>query len=296
MNCARVSHSQLIAHACRIIECAERPPSLDALASQLGVSSSHLHRVFKAQTGLTPKAYAAAHMARKLRQSLHFTSPEASASSVAPVTDAIYQAGFSSSSRFYEKADQMLGMRASAYRQGGVGATIRFAVGQCTLGPILVAQSQRGLCAILLGDDPETLVQDLQDQFPRAELIGGDPAFEQCVAQVIGFVEQPAIGLHLPLDVQGTAFQQRVWKALQQLPPGTTASYTDIACQIGAPAAVRAVAKACGANLLAVAIPCHRVVRRSGDLAGYRWGIDRKRELLRREADTPAASAEKTGF
>ena len=157
-------------------------------------------------------------------------------------------------------------------------------MGQCALGAILVAQSQRGICAILLGDDPDRLVRDLQDQFPKAELIGSDGQFEQLIAQVVGFIEAPAMGLHLPLDVQGTAFQERVWRALREIPPGTTASYTDIAVRIGAPKAVRAVAKACATNHIAVAIPCHRVVRRDGDLAGYRWGVERKRELLRREA------------
>jgi AraC family transcriptional regulator of adaptative response/methylated-DNA-[protein]-cysteine methyltransferase len=173
----------------------------------------------------------------------------------------------------------------------GVGAVIRFAVGECSLGAILVAQSQRGICAILLADDPDALVRDLQDQFPKAQLIGCDGNFEQLVAQVVGFIEAPAIGLHLPLDVQGTAFQERVWRALREIPPGTTVSYAEIAERVGSPKAVRAVAQACGANHLAVAIPCHRVVRRNGDIAGYRWGVARKRELLRREtqADTEVA-------
>jgi AraC family transcriptional regulator of adaptative response/methylated-DNA-[protein]-cysteine methyltransferase len=174
-------------------------------------------------------------------------------------------------------------MRARDYRAGGAGAIIRFAVGQCSLGAILVAQSQRGICAILLGEDPEQLVRDLQDQFPKAEIIGSDGDFEQLIAQVVGFIETPSIGLHLPLDVQGTAFQERVWRALCEIPPGITVSYTEIAERIGSPKAVRAVAQACANNHIAVAIPCHRVVRRDGDLAGYRWGIDRKRELLRRE-------------
>lgn len=163
------------------------------------------------------------------------------------------------------------------------GAVIRFAVGQCSLGAILVAQSQRGICAIFLGDDPDVLVRELQDRFPKAQLIGGDADFEQLMAQVVGFVEAPSVGLNLPLDVQGTAFQERVWQALTQIPPGETVNYTEIAERIGMPKAVRAVAGACGANKIAVAIPCHRVVRRDGGIAGYRWGVDRKRELLRRE-------------
>ena len=214
--------------------------------------------------------------ARKLREALN----EAGGT----VTDAIYGAGFNANSRYYETSEQVLGMRAGEYRAGGLGTVIRFAVGQCTLGSILVARSQRGICAILLGDDPDGLARSLQDQFPKAELIGGDADFEQWVAQVVGFVEAPAMGLNLPLDVRGTAFQQRVWQALRDIPPGATVSYAEIANRIGAPKAVRAVAQACAANHIAVAIPCHRVVRRDGDISGYRWGVERKRELLRREA------------
>lgn len=273
---AAAGRAALVARACRLIESSETPPSLDELALEMGMSSFHFHRLFKAETGLTPKAYGSAYRARKLREEL--------SSADTSITTAIYDSGFNSNSRFYEASEQLLGMRARDYRAGGSGATIRFAVGQCALGAILVAQSQRGICAILLGDDPDRLVRDLQDQFPKAELIGSDGQFEQLIAQVVGFIEAPAMGLHLPLDVQGTAFQERVWRALREIPPGTTASYTDIAVRIGAPKAVRAVAKACATNHIAVAIPCHRVVRRDGDLAGYRWGVERKRELLRREA------------
>jgi AraC family transcriptional regulator of adaptative response/methylated-DNA-[protein]-cysteine methyltransferase len=200
------------------------------------------------------------------------------------VTEAIYDAGYNSNGRFYATADEVLGMTPSNYRAGGASTEIRFAVGECSLGSILVAQSERGICAILLGDDPDALARDLQDRFPQATLIGGDAEFEQLVAKVVGFVEAPAVGLDLPLDVRGTAFQQRVWQALRKIPAGATASYTDIARHIGAPHAVRAVAQACGANALAVAIPCHRVVRHDGALAGYRWGVERKRTLLAREA------------
>ena len=199
------------------------------------------------------------------------------------MTDAIYDAGFNANSRFYEKADRLLGMRARDYRAGGDGVTIHFAVAQCSLGAILVAQSERGICAILMDDDPAVLVKDLQDRFPKAHLIGGDADFEQLVARVIGFVEAPAIGLDLPLDLRGTAFQERVWQALRKIPVGSTLSYADIAARIGTPRAVRAVARACAANRLAVAVPCHRVVRQDGTLSGYRWGVERKRELLRRE-------------
>ena len=273
---ADARHSMLVAQACRLIESADDAPALEALAAQAGMSPFYFHRIFKAQTGLTPKAYTSAFRARKLRQELQDTA--------GTVTDAIYEAGFNASSRFYETSDQVLGMPARQYRTGGRGTVIRFAIGQCSLGAILVAQSHRGICAIFMGDDPDVLARQLQDQFPNAELLGGDDDFERLIACVVGFVEAPAIGLNLPLDVQGTAFQQRVWQALRDIPSGTTLSYTDIAARIGSPKAVRAVAGACAANVLAVAIPCHRVVRQDGSLSGYRWGVQRKRELLRRES------------
>lgn len=272
-------HAQLIVEACRhieaCIEASQTAPTLSELATRAQISAYYFHRLFKAETGLTPKAYANAHRARKLREALNTSNN---------ITDAIYDAGFNSNSRFYENADDLLGMRAREYRNGGLGSVIRFAIGQCSLGAILVAQSQRGICAILLGDDADTLLRDLQDRFPKAELQGGDAGFEQLVAQVVGFVEAPDIGLNLPLDVRGTVFQQRVWQALRDIPAGSTASYAEIAERIGHPKAVRAVAQACGANAIAVAIPCHRVVRRNGDISGYRWGVERKRELLKREA------------
>lgn len=266
----------VVTEACRMIEAAETVPRLDDLARRAGVSPYHFHRLFKQVTGLTPKAYGEAQRAHRIREEL---------GSGNTVTEAIYQAGYAAPSRFYEKSDRMLGMSPSRFRAGGSGAEIRFAVGECSLGAILVAASERGICAISLGDDPEELVRALQDRFANAQLHGGDPAFEQLVARVVGFVETPALGLDLPLDVRGTVFQQRVWQALQAIPAGTTMSYTEIAQRIGVPKAVRAVAGACAANMLAVAIPCHRVVRRDGDLSGYRWGIERKRALLLREAE-----------
>jgi AraC family transcriptional regulator of adaptative response/methylated-DNA-[protein]-cysteine methyltransferase len=264
----------LVADACRLIENAEKQPSLAELAAQAGMSTFHFHRIFKAETGLTPKAYAGASRARRLREEL---------GGKGRIIDAIYDAGFNSNSRFYEASEALLGMRASDYRDGGHNTEIVFAIGQCALGAILVAQSRRGICAILLGDDPELLVRELQDLFGKAQLIGGNAEFEKHMAQVVGFVETPALGLNLPLDVRGTAFQERVWQALRKIPSGTTVSYTEIAEAIGAPKAVRAVAQACGANHIAVAIPCHRVVRRDGGISGYRWGVERKRELLKRE-------------
>jgi len=274
---AAAERANLVAASCRRIESSEVPPTLDELAADVGMSPFHFHRVFKAETGLTPKAYATAARAKKMREEL-------SAAEDRSVTGAIYEAGYGSSSRFYEASDGILGMRARDYRAGAPGLAIRFAVGQCSLGAVLVAQSHRGICAILIGDDPDRLVRDLQDQFPKAELVGGDERFERLVAQVVGFIEAPSLGLNLPLDVRGTAFQERVWRALREIPAGATVSYAEIAERIGAPKAVRAVAQACGANHIAVAIPCHRVVRRDGDISGYRWGVERKRELLQREA------------
>lgn len=267
-------YAATVADVCRAIEASESMPSLTALAKRAGLSLHHFHRIFKAVTGLTPREYGAAHRANRVRDELKRS---------ASVTEAIYDAGFNSSGRFYASTDQMLGMTPTDYRAGGLHAEIRFAVGECSLGSILVAKTSKGVCAILLGDEPEALVRDLQDRFPRATLLGGDEAFERIVSRVVGFVEAPALGLDLPLDVRGTAFQQRVWQALREIPPGSTASYTEIAASIGAPRAGRAVAQACAANPLAVAIPCHRVVRQDGALSGYRWGVERKRALLKRE-------------
>ena len=264
----------LVAKACRIIEESEEEPSLEDLAKSIGRSPSYFHRMFKAATGVTPKEYAVAHRAKRVRQGL------ATGNSV---TATIYDAGFSSSGRFYEKSTGMLGMTPSQYRAGGTDEEIKFAIGQATLGAILVASSKKGVAAILLGDDPEELVRDLQDRFPRAHLIGGDQEYEALVARVVAFVEKPEIGLDLPLDVRGTAFQQRVWRALREIPVGETVSYAEIAHRIGSPKAVRAVAGACAENKLAVAIPCHRVVRMDGALSGYAWGVERKRILLDRE-------------
>ncbi|PHM44775.1 ExsA [Xenorhabdus mauleonii] len=264
--------TDVVTAACRFIETSDPPPNLETLSKHAGMSLAYFHRIFKSITGLTPKAYIAALRVRRLREQLENEKQT--------VTNAIYEAGFNSNSRFYEISHARLGMRAKDYRRGGQGTRIRFAVGQCSMGAILVAQSQKGICAILMGDDPEEIVRDLQDQFPLANLIGADSEFEQLIAQVIGFVEQPTIGLDLPLDVQGTAFQERVWQALREIPPGTTASYSDIAERIGSPKAVRAVARACAANHIAVAIPCHRVIRHNGDISGYRWGVERKQQLL----------------
>jgi AraC family transcriptional regulator, regulatory protein of adaptative response / methylated-DNA-[protein]-cysteine methyltransferase len=264
-----------VTRACRRIEAAEGTLSLEALAEEAGMSPFHFHRVFRALTGLTPRGYAIAHRGNRVRRELERSNT---------VTQAIYESGYNSNGRFYAKSYAVLGMTPTVYRTGGATAEIRFAVGECSLGAILVARSDRGVCAIMLGDDPEELARDLQERFPRAELIGGDAEFEELVAKVVGLVEAPGLGLDLPLDVRGTAFQQRVWQALREIPAGRTATYSEIAGRIGAPRAVRAVAGACAANALAVAIPCHRVVRTDGTLSGYRWGVERKRALLERES------------
>lgn len=268
-------HAAIVAEACQFIEEAEEGIDLETLANHVGMSRYHFHRVFKAITGLTPHDYMVAKRTQRVRKQLGISDT---------VTEAMYDAGYSSNGRFYEATHEILGMTPSHFRAGGVRTDIRFAIGECSLGSILIARSDRGVCAILLGDDPDLLVRDLQDTFPRANLIGGDDEFEQLVAQVVGFVEAPAIGLDLPLDIRGTAFQHRVWQALRQIPVGETASYSEIAKRIGSPKSVRAVAQACRANTLAVAIPCHRVVKHDGTLSGYRWGVERKRALLEREA------------
>jgi AraC family transcriptional regulator of adaptative response/methylated-DNA-[protein]-cysteine methyltransferase len=261
----------LVEKACRMIERSEEVPSLAQLADAVELSQSYFHRLFKSITGLTPKGYAAAHRAERVRQEL---------AKGQSVTEAIYDAGFNSSGRFYEKSKDMLGMTPSHYRDGGTNEEIRFAIGQSSLGAILVASSVQGVVAILIGEDPQKLARDLQDRFPKARLIGGDRDYEALVARVVAAVEAPRLGLNLPLDVRGTAFQQRVWQALREIPVGETVSYADIAARIGAPTAVRAVAGACAANKIAVAIPCHRVVRSDGSLGGYAWGVERKRQLL----------------
>ena len=268
-------HAALVTKLCRLIENAEQIPKLEELAEHAKMSRYHVHRVFKGVTGLTPQAYGAAHRVKRVRTELERSDT---------VTEAIYEAGYNSNGRFYEQSSKVLGMTPTNYRAGGANTEIRFAIGESSLGSVLVAASERGVCAILLGDDPDELARDLQDRFPRASLIGGDASFEQVVAKVVGLVEAPRLGLDLPLDVRGTAFQQRVWLALQDVPAGETVSYTEIAKRIGCPKAVRGVAQACGANALAVAIPCHRVVRIDGGLSGYRWGVERKRALLDREA------------
>jgi AraC family transcriptional regulator of adaptative response/methylated-DNA-[protein]-cysteine methyltransferase len=268
-------NTAIVTKACRLIDETSEPLSLTQLAESVELSPQYFHRLFKKATGLTPKAYATAGRSARLREKLL---------TAATITEAFHDAGFGSNGRFYEASTGMLGMSPTHYRSGGAHEVLTFAVGQCSLGAILVASSIKGVAAILLGDDPDQLVRDLEDRFPKARLVGGNAAYERLVAQVIGMVEAPGSGLTLPLDVRGTAFQQRVWMALREIPAGETASYSAIAEKIGSPGSVRAVAGACAANALAVAIPCHRVVRHDGSLSGYRWGIERKHELIARES------------
>jgi len=266
--------AKIVAQACQKIEKAPVAPSLAELAAEAGLSESYFHRLFKVQTGLTPKAYCSARRASRLRSHL----PDS-----ASVTEAIFEAGFNSNSRVYGKTASILGMRPREFKFGGRGKKVYFAVGQCSLGAILVASTDKGVCSVSLGDEPDALVAELQNLFPEAELVGGDKDYEQLVAQVVGLIEHPNLGHNLPLDIRGTAFQQRVWEALRQIPPGRTATYSEIARAVGQPSAARAIARACGANKLAVAIPCHRVIRNDGTLSGYRWGVKRKKTLLQRE-------------
>ena len=264
-----------VATVCRLIESSEDELPLGTLAASVGRSPGYFHRLFKATTGLTPKEYANAHRAARIRKGLMKNTS---------VTKAIYDAGFNSSGRFYEKSKELLGMTPTRFRTGGANEEINFALGHTTLGAIRVASSKKGVVAVLLGDNPDKLLRDLQDRFPRAELIGADKEYEKLVARVVGLIEAPGQGLNLPLDIRGTAFQRRVWRALQKISAGTTVSYAELAKRIGSPRSVRAVASACAANNIAVAIPCHRVVRTDGTLSGYAWGIARKRELIDRES------------
>jgi len=273
----------IVTKICRYIDAGTGTPTLAQLSQRAGMSAYHFHRVFKSVTGLSPRSYVLARRAQRLSGELRRGGS---------VTRAILDAGYNSGGHFYATSSQLLGMTPRNYRDGGANAEIRFATSGCSLGRVLVARSDRGVCAISLGGDAEALRRELQQRFPKARLIGGDADFERWLAEVVSLVDAPGVGLRLPLDIRGTAFQRRVWRALQKIPVGSTATYSEVARRIGAPKAVRAVAQACAANPLAVAIPCHRVVRSDGSLSGYRWGVHRKRALLTREGARASARAE----
>lgn len=264
-----------IAEACRLIESSLEPLQLSDIAAHIGMSAHHFHRTFKAITGVTPKAFAEAHQNKRVRETLIESDS---------ITDAIFDAGFNSSSRFYTKSKALLGMTPSEFRRGGTNLHICFAVKQSSLGLVLVATTERGICAILIGDTGEELVADLVRRFPNSIIDKASEQFDQTLDQVVNFIDAPKTDFELPLDIRGTVFQQRVWQELKKIPAGTTTSYSELAANIGAPSAVRAVASACAANPLAVAIPCHRAVRTDGNLSGYRWGLERKRALLKLES------------
>lgn len=267
----------VVTQACKFIEESEKEPTLNQLADIVGLSPYHFHRLFKKTLGITPKQYAAANRQNRVRTNLRQDTT---------ITDAIYESGYESSSRFYENAASSLGMKPSEFQKGGKGKLIRYGIVQSYLGWVLVAVSDRGVCRIDFDDSPEILKARLDENFPNAELISDDPTISSIISQTVAFLETPELEYALPLDIQGTAFQQQVWQALRDIRPGTTVSYGDIAKQIGNPKAVRAVAQACGSNSIAVAIPCHRVVRKNGELGGYRWGIKRKEMILEREASS----------
>jgi len=270
----RQRHAEAAARACRIIETSDSLPALDALAEAVGLSRHHFHRIFKNVVGVTPRQYAAAHRTGRVRSELR-ARPS--------ITDAIYSAGFNSSSRFYERSADTLGMTPGEYRSGGKGVPIRYAIAACPLGLVLVAGTARGVCSVCFGNGRTTLERQLRQDFPEASIEKADRAFDAWVGEIVGHLKHPAGRLDLPLDIRGTAFQQRVWQALREIPAGRTASYAEVAARIGQPSAVRAVGRACATNPVAVIVPCHRVVRTNGELSGYRWGVERKRQLLKRE-------------
>jgi len=268
--------SDRIVAACRAIEQSDEMPSLAALAAEAGLSPSHFQRLFTDHVGVSPKIYGQAVRDAKVRVALEAGTP---------VTQAIFDAGYGSASRFYERSKAALGMDAATYRKGGQGMDIRYAYAESHLGPILAAFTENGVCSIEFGENTQALLASLRDRFPQASLRDGGPHLQDQLAEIVAFIKTPQSGLSLPLDIQGTAFQQRVWKELQAIPAGQTRTYTQVAEALGQPDAARAVASACAQNRIAVAIPCHRVIRKSGELAGYHWGLERKKALLDSEKE-----------
>ncbi len=269
---------------CRLIESADEYPSLNEMAKESGLSQSHFHRVFKQFTGITPKAYISVCRAKRMQQKLIACQS---------VTEAFCNSGYNASSRFYAETGKQIGMKPNQFQKQGVGTKMRFAIGQCTLGAILVATTERGVCAVELGDDPNELLEDFQDRFKNAQIVGTDVEFEKTIAHVIGLIENPRQKFALPLDIQGTIFQQKVWEVLRKISIGSTKTYSEVANILGNPSAVRAVAGACTKNKLAIVIPCHRVIKKDGALSGYRWGVERKAQLLERESKVLSKCTEK---
>jgi AraC family transcriptional regulator, regulatory protein of adaptative response / methylated-DNA-[protein]-cysteine methyltransferase len=267
-------HLQIVEATRKRLESSDAPLGLAALAASAGLSPHYFHRLFKKHSGMTPREYAAACRLRRVGAELRSGST---------VTAAIYEAGYSSSSRFYEAGSGALGMPPSDLRRGAAGVEMRAVVATCSLGHVLVAATSRGVCAITFGDTPESLLAELRVRFPRAVVRSADEALEALAARVIALIDVAGVASSIPLDLMGTAFQQKVWRELRAIPRGQTLTYSEIAKRIGAPRAVRAVGSACGKNPVAVVVPCHRVVRGDGALGGYRWGLDRKKRLLAQE-------------
>jgi AraC family transcriptional regulator of adaptative response/methylated-DNA-[protein]-cysteine methyltransferase len=270
---ARIAEAA-VREACAVIEAAETIPSLDALARRAGYSRFHFLRMFRDHTGLTPRSYAEGVRARRLAAAL---------ATGARVADAVAEAGYGSESRVYERTGALLGMTPGALRRGGAGETIRTALADSPFGRLLVGATDKGVCFLGFAEPDAALIGDLRRRFPRAHIVADDAALAGTLRAVMDFMAEPRQALALPLDLRGTAFQQRVWQALCRIPPGETRTYAELAAMIGAPRAVRAVARSCATNPVSLAVPCHRVIGRDGDLTGYRWGVPRKRALLDRE-------------
>jgi AraC family transcriptional regulator, regulatory protein of adaptative response / methylated-DNA-[protein]-cysteine methyltransferase len=275
-------HVAAVEKACALLRMSETMPSLAELARAAAISRFHFHRVFKQVTGTTPRDYARMHRLGGFARQLEAGEK---------ISEAIYASGFGSSSRAYEAAPSALGMTPAARRKGGAGETIRFVTVPTSIGWALVAATRRGVSLTALGDDREQLAAMVPARFPAAELVPEDPGLKDWAERIVRFITAPSQTVDLPLDIRGTAFQAQVWRALQKIPLGQTATYSEIARALGQPRAVRAVARACAANDLALLVPCHRVIREDGDLAGYRWGIERKRALLARERATASDDA-----
>lgn len=272
--------NQAILDACAMMEAAEEPPSLAEIAHSVGLSPSHFHRQFRARTGVTPKEYLDTLRRRRLQSALAGNEP---------ISSALYGAGFGSPSRLYEQSDRQLGMKPKSYGNGGKGVKISYATAECSLGWLVAAVTEQGICAIEMADSEAEAEEALQRRFPQAAIRRDDIRLGEWLPRIVEHIDHPGVHHDLPLDIAGTAFQHRVWKALCDIHPGRTTTYQGLADAIGAPTAVRAVAGACAANPVAIVIPCHRVTRSDGGSGGYRWGIERKLTLLAREREREAS-------